>query len=540
MNLPLPARVGAIGQLVSSLTRAGLIAGLRPDKYVRMAAIVRREGVTATTGISLSAVRCPQRTALIDELGALTWQELADRCDAFATALQKLDGATPRVIGVMCRNHRGFVESLAAVSKIGADIVLLNTAFAGPQLAEVVQREGLDTIIYHDGFGSAVDHALAEDDCRRIRGWVDGPGEEPTIEDMIGARLGQRPEPATRTGKLVLLTSGTTGTPKGARRASGGDVSTLKGVLDRIPWHAEETMVVAAPMFHAWGFGQLLLSATMSCTVVMRRRFDAEETLRMAHENKASALAVVPVMLDRIMELPNDVRAKYPLPHLRFATASGSRMRPDVVTAFMDEFGDVVYNSYNATEAGLIATAVPADLRHDPETAGKPAVGTEVLILDDAGTVVPTGEVGEIFVRNDNQFDGYTAGGTKDFHEGFMASGDLGRLDGDGRLYVVGRADDMIASGGENVYPIEVERTLAAHPAVTEAAVIGVADKAFGQRLEGFVVLHDPTVGPDDLRDHIRAHLAGYKVPRTITVLDELPRNNTGKILKRELVTRFD
>ncbi|MCW2564812.1 MAG: acyl-CoA synthetase (AMP-forming)/AMP-acid ligase, partial [Mycobacterium sp.] len=222
-----------------------------------------------------------------------------------------------------------------------------------------------------------------------------------------------------------------------------------------------------------------------------------------------------------------------------FASASGSRMRPDVVTSFMDEFGDVIYNNYNATEAGMIATATPADLRVAPDTAGKPAAGTEIRIFDDEFGSVPTGEVGRIFVKNSTQFDGYTTGSTKDFHEGFMSSGDVGRFDDAGRLFVVGRDDEMIVSGGENVYPIEVEKTLTAHPDIADASVIGVDDEQYGQRLAAFVVLKDgASATPDLLKQHVRQNLANYKVPRDITVLDELPRSSTGKIVRRELQDR--
>ena len=154
-------------------------------------------------------------------------------------------------------------------------------------------------------------------------------------------------------------------------------------MLDRTPWRAEEPIVIAAPMFHAWGFSQLLFSALLACTIVTRRKFDPEATLDLVDRHHATGLAVVPVMFDRIMELPDEVRNRYSGRSLRFATASGSRMRPDVVTAFMDQFGDVIYNNYNATEAGMIATATPADLRAAPDTAGTPADGTEIRILDE-------------------------------------------------------------------------------------------------------------------------------------------------------------
>ena len=277
----------------------------------------------------------------------------------------------------------------------------------------------------------------------------------------------------------------------------------------------------------------------MSCTIITRRKFDPEATLELIDRHRATGLCVVPVMFDRIMELPAEVLDRYSGRSLRFAAASGSRMRPDVVIAFMDRFGDVIYNNYNATEAGMIATATPRDLRAAPDTAGRPAEGTEIRILDAELNELPVGEVGSIYVRNSTQFDGYTSGQTKEFHEGFMCSGDVGYVDDAGRLFVVGRDDEMIVSGGENVYPIEVEKTLAAHDDVAEAAVLGVDDEKFGQRLEAFVVLRPGAAAtPDELKQHVREHLANFKVPRAITVLDELPRGTTGKISRKELQDR--
>jgi acyl-CoA synthetase (AMP-forming)/AMP-acid ligase II len=527
---------GVLGTL-QTLTRARLIAPLRPDRYLRIVEAVRREGMSATTGFAMAAARCPDRPGLIDELGTLTWKQLDDRANALASALQQLPSGEPSVIGIMCRNHRGFVSALVGANKIGADVLLLNTSFAGPALADVVSREGVDVVIYDDEFAPSVDKALTDQStCVRILGWTDEPdAHDQTVEKLIATHAGQRPTASDRTAKLILLTSGTTGAPKGAKR-SGGGIADVKSILDRTPWRAEETIVVVAPMFHAWGFGQLALAAMLACTVVTKRKFDPEATLKMVDDHRATGLAVVPVMFDRIMDLPDDVRSKYSCASLRFASASGSRMRPDVVTAFMDEFGDVIYNNYNATEAGMIATATPADLRAAPDTAGTAAVGTSLRILDGEFREVPTGETGQIFVHNTTQFDGYTSGNTKDFHDGFMASGDVGYLDDAGRLFVVGRDDEMIVSGGENVYPIEVEKTLAAHPDVAEAAVLGVDDEKYGQRLAAFVVLRaDSAADVEQLKQHVRDHLANYKVPRDIAVLDELPRSTTGKIVRKDL-----
>jgi fatty-acyl-CoA synthase len=519
------------------IARSGLLGPLRPDKYLKMAGAIRRQGLSAMAGASLAAARRPEGLALVDERGAMTWGELEARTDALAAALsahldeQGVDGSNAR-IGLLARNHRGFVESLVATGKLGADLVLLNTAFSGPQLAELLEREHVDVLVHDQEYASA----LAGHEGVHVTAWEDEPAHGLTVDGLVEEHHGRRPPAPTGSPHVVLLTSGTTGAPKGARRGTGGGAGDLVAIIERVPWRAEDTVVVAAPMFHAWGFGCLILAATMANTVVMRRHFDPEQTLAMAAAHRADGMAVVPVMLERIVALPETVKRRYPLPTLRFVTASGSAMEPTALTAFMDAFGDVVYSNYNATEAGMIATATPADLRHDPRSAGRPVRGCRLRILGEAGTELPVGEVGQIAVLNSTPFEGYTGGATREHLDGYMLTGDLGRLDAEGRLNVEGRVDDMIISGGENVYPDEVEAVLGQHPDVLEAAVIGVADEAFGQRLLGYVVLRPGArTNPQHLRTHVRDQLANYKVPRDIVVLDELPRNASGKVVKKQL-----
>lgn len=555
------------------LVTTRMLVLMSPAKYVRLVRILREQGTNATTSFALAAVRRPHGTGLVDERGSLTWQELQDRSAALAAGLLATTGAdidhrpvpdrgtrsetdqTGRLssaateergrearietVAILCRNHRGFVDALLASSRLGGSALLLNTGFSGPQLADVMEREGARVILYDEEFAGVVADARARiDGLVEVLGWTDSPVPAGvlSIEGLIAAHAGHAPpKPATR-GRVVLLTSGTTGTPKGARR-SGGGADELASMLERIPWRGEETAVVVAPMFHAWGFGQLVIAATMTTTVVTRRKFDPEATLALVDEHRATGLSVVPVMLERIMDLPSAVLDRYSLRSLRFVSASGSRMKPQAVVAFMDRFGDVVHNSYNATEAGQISVAQPADLRHAPDTAGRPVRGTLLRVVDDSGRDVGADTVGRILVRGASPFDGYTAGAEKDFIDGYMVSGDVGRLDAEGRLYVVGRDDDMIVSGGENVYPIEVEKVLGAHPAIREVVVVGVDDEAFGQRLAAYVAVQSGSAVPsvDDLKAHVRDQLAGYKVPRDVVFLDALPRNASGKIMVREL-----
>ena len=516
------------------LVGSRMITLMRPDKYVGMTRVIRTQGTHATSGFALAAVRAPHGIGLIDERGSLTWPEIQQRAGALGAGLVAAHGGPVESVAILARNHRGFVDALLASTRIGAHALLLNTGFSGPQLAEVMEREGARVIVYDEEFAGVVADARERaDGLVEILSWTDAETDGLTTDGLIAEHLGTPAQHASTPGRVVLLTSGTTGTPKGARR-SGGGPDELAGMLEAIPWRGGETVVVAAPMFHAWGFGQLVIAATMTCTIVMRRRFDPETTLALVDEHQATGLAVVPVMLERIMDLPDDVLDRYSLSSLRFVSASGSRMRPDSVIRFMDRFGDLVHNSYNATEAGQISVARPADLRHAPDTAGRVVRGTVLRIVDDEGAVVPPDEVGRIVVRGASPFDGYTTGADKEFLDDFMVTGDVGRLDASGLLYVVGRDDDMIVSGGENVYPIEVEKALGDHDAVREVVVVGVPDEDFGQRLAAFVVSHGE-VDEGALKDHVRSRLAGYKVPRDVVFLDELPRNASGKVMVREL-----
>jgi fatty-acyl-CoA synthase len=241
-------------------------------------------------------------------------------------------------------------------------------------------------------------------------------------------------------------------------------------------------------------------------------------------------------MLQRILELPPEASARFRAENLKITTLSGSALPGGLATRWMDRYGDNVYNLYGSTEVAFVSIAGPADLRKDAATAGRPPRGTAVMLLDDDGKTVPAGETGRIFVNNNMTFEGYTGGEDKERIDGFVSSGDVGHFDRDGLLFVDGRDDEMIVSGGENVFPGEVEDLIAGHEHVVEVAVLGVEDEKFGQALKAWVVAADPGAVDEALiKAFVRQNLASYKTPKEVVFIPELPRNATGKILKRSL-----
>jgi acyl-CoA synthetase (AMP-forming)/AMP-acid ligase II len=272
---------------------------------------------------------------------------------------------------------------------------------------------------------------------------------------------------------------------------------------------------------------------------VLRRRFDPSWALEAIERHRATHLVGVPVMLQRMLALPEAERARRDTSSLRAVGSAGAPLAPDVASAFMDAFGEVLFDLYGSTEVGFASIAAPADLRAAPGTVGRPPRGTTIAVLDGERRPLPPGEVGTVFVGGGLVFEGYAGGGSRELVDGLMNIGDLGHLDAEGRLFVDGREDDMILSGGENVFPQEVEDALVGHPRLADAAVIGVEDPDFGQRLLAFAVPRDgEQVSEPELTAYLRERLARYKLPREIRLIEAIPRNPTGKVLKRKLQPR--
>jgi fatty-acyl-CoA synthase len=528
-RLPTTAREAGV------LSRAGLVPWTRPDEIAHSLLTVRQWGMVGGA-IRVAARRSPDTIGLIDEIGELTFRQLDERSTRLALAWRRAGLDDDSVIALLCRDHRGLLDSMFAAGKLGAKALLMNTGFAKPQFAAVTEREGVNTLVYDSEFTDILGEVPAS--IPRYLAWVDDPAaaEYRTVESLIGATPLAPLSRPPKIGSLVLLTSGTTGTPKGAPRQVSSPFAAAQ-FLDRIPLRPGERTFLAAPLFHGTGLSQFLITMALGSTTIVRRRFDPQATLETLARTQAHALVVVPTMLQRVLNLGDDVIRGYDTSALRIVFCAGSALPPEVGNHAQALWGDVIYNLYGSTEVAVATVATPQDWRQAPGTVGRVPVGCRVQLYDETGEPINTpNTIGRIFVGSGLKFGGYTGGGSKEEIDGLLSSGDVGHFDTDGLLFIDGRDDDMIVSGGENVYPAEVENLLVEHPAIADAAVIGVPDDDFGQRLKAFVVLRDGvSLDADAVRSHVRTNLARHKVPRDIDFLDALPRNATGKLLRREL-----
>ena len=528
-------RAGLETRALVALVRAGAIGVDLPHRLLQVLQALDTYGPFGAAP-RIAAIRHGAYPAIADERGELTYAEFDEAVDRIANALrQRL--APGDTVGILCRNHRGPLIVAFAASRAGVNAVWLNTAFSARQAAEVANREGVDLLVHDVEFTDLV----ADIEARKGTFVADIDSATDDLDALAADASPKAPPAPAKQGRIILLTSGTTGTPKGAPRAEPRSFILPGGLLERLPMRAREATIIGPPLFHGTGLLIAIMTIALGSKLVLRRKFDAEQLVADIEKHSATTVCVVPVMLQRVLGLGDDTVRSYDTSSLRAIFCAGSQLPAAVATAAQDLLGDVVYNLYGSTEVALATMATPSDVREAPTSVGKPMLGCRIKIIDDNGNEVPTPGTGRIFVGAATQFEGYTGGGTKEFIDGLMASGDVGHFDDKGRLYIDGRDDDMIVSGGENVFPVEIEELLVTHPAIVEASAIGVDDEEFGKRLRAFVVtVSGAEVSEADLKQFVKDNLARYKVPREVVFLDELPRNPTGKVLKRDLANRTD
>jgi acyl-CoA synthetase (AMP-forming)/AMP-acid ligase II len=510
-----------------ALLRSRLLTPPGPRALLQIVREVTRGGPNPYTLLAVAAARWPNRPAVVDDDGTVSYREVQTRTELLAGELIRHGVGPGQAVGVLCRNGSRFVEAVFASALVGVDAVLLNTDFRTEALSAALSAHKIRTVVCDNEFTDPVRDA----------------GEDITAIDPAKRETqpqqDRRPKVAAP-GRIVLLTSGTTGQPKGVphqpKIASGLGIGA--SLLDRTGLRTGSRIAVPVPMFHGLGFGMVTLTIALGGTLLTRRRFDAEDVLSQASLHCADALTVVPVVLARILDVPVEVRERSPLRSLRVVICSGARLDPSLAKRFMETYGDILYNAYGSSEVGIGAVASPADLRQAPETVGRPVVGCPVRILDESDRPVGPNVTGRVFVGGELTFDAYTGGGTMDVVGNMTNTDDLGYFDESGRLFIVGRQDDMIVSGGENVYPRAVENALAEYQGLADNAVVAVPDDEYGQRLAAFVVPRPGVeLDPAAIRKYLKTKVSRFEEPRDVKVVETIPRNPAGKIFRNDLPT---
>ncbi len=529
-------------------TQAGVLGAMGPAAAAKAVNSIFRWDFLPAGLLGIAAGRDPHHTAIIDDGGSLTYEELHEHTTALARALRHGSIKPRNRIGLLCRNHRGFIMALCAHGRLGTDLVLLNTGASAEQTLAVIREQKLDFLFIDEEFT----HMLPEDfnHCPVAVSWLEDYDDTSCVregwtsmrkmlrtappENWPTAELPKRP----RRGRVIILTSGTTGTPKGAKRPEPSSWMPASSIMSRIPLRQRRPAYLAAPMFHTWGFATAQLCLALRSTMILRRKFDPADSLRIIEAHSPHTIFLVPTMLQRMLEvMPDD----YDVSHtsLQVIASCGSAIPEAVVRQSLDRFGPTLYNQYGSTEVSWATIATPDELAISPTTAGRAPLGTRVKVLDDDGQPLPDGQTGRIFVGNGMLYEGYTRpGADKEIIDGMVCTGDLGHLQ-QGMLYISGREDDMIVSGGENVFPRETEDALSDLPGIRECAVAGVEDERFGQALVAWVVRDNSEAGKeltnDKIREYVKQRLSRFSVPRETVFIDELPRNAVGKVVPRML-----
>ncbi|PYM83053.1 MAG: hypothetical protein DME13_16525 [Candidatus Rokuibacteriota bacterium] len=491
--------------------------------------------------IAAQAARQPHRPALIEDERSLTWEQFFRMRNRLAHALAALGiGAGQHAI-VYAHNALENLVVGAALRALGAIGVPMNHRLTAEEVAYIVDNADATAVFVGEAFLPMAERVRG---AARVKHWITlGAERRPWAEalDDLLARGHEAPPPAPPAmGGSMVYTAGTTGKPKGALRR----VTDPKAILPRLAaldcLDPAQVHLVAGPLYHSAPGGFALYAQMVGGTVVVMRKFDPEEALRLVERHRCTTTFMAPTLLKRIVDLPAEVRARYDVSSMRSLVIAAAPCPMRVKEQALAMFGPVLYEFYGSTELGVNTVLRPEDVLRKPGSCGRAAPGVELAILDDAGRPAAPGTPGELFVRRyDGVFDEYyrNPAATAQTSRGeWMSVGDVAWVDAEGFVYICDRKRDMIISGGVNIYPAEIEDALHRHPAVEDAAVFGVPDPDWGERVHAAVQLRPGRgVTPGELLEFCRAHLADYKTPREVSFHEAFPRDTAGKLVKRLL-----
>lgn len=545
-HVPFGVQLKAFFQSVPPLVRTGALSA-SPKQLPRLLDYIRRLKFSAASLISLGAMRYPDRLALVDDEGELTYTELLEHSESLARALMDLGMTQKSSFGVIARNGRGIILPMAIKGFIGSEIMLMNIGSGPTQIRGVIDQNKAKFLFIDDEFLNRLPENI--DDITVVITSVTKPETRANapknflfMDDLIeaGRKSSAKFDPKPQQGRIIIMSSGTTGIPKGVLRNEPKTPATVGAIADRIPWRRNMVIHQSASMFHAWGWANVIIALATGATIVTMRVFDAKKAVDQCEKYGCNGMISAAFFLRQIKDVLDEAPSRN-IGRFRFIVSSGNAIPGWLVSALTHRFGPVICNFYGSTEAGLCSIATGTDLASRPDSAGRPAMGTKVRILDDDGNDVPTGEVGLIHTAQELSFIGYLNERDKfTTVDGLFQIGDLGRIDQDGYLYVCGRSDDMVIKGGENIFPREVEEILGPLPGIADVYCHGSNDndEIFAD-LFLYIVREDNEAGEnlseEMLQGYVRDNLAEHCVPDRVFFVDSLPRNAIGKVVPREV-----
>ncbi len=531
------------------LTPAG-----RPRHLARFAAAAARSAPGPNLVLLYHGLTQPDKEAIVEygEHGTrrVRWGELHALINRLCNALIARGVGAGSRVALMLPNGIEYLVAQAALTRLQATAVQIGYRSKAAEIAHILDNAEPAASVFHARYWAAMAEAR-DRRAERPALVVDGEREHPeamtgTVSDYERALAAASPELPPRAGRVadgggvIIYTSGTTGRPKGATRSwrqTGYD--SVADLVSQLGMRTDERHLVVCPLYHSAAPAFVGMILALGGTVVLMNHFEPEGALAIIEKEAVTSTLMVPTMLVRLAALPAVARKAHDTSSLRWIMSAAAPLATETARQIQDQLGPILWNFYGSTETGLVTIAGPGDHLTRPGTIGRAMHGNEIRLYAEDGRTAAVGEIGELYVRNSTMISGYHGNRQatdEASREGFFSVGDLARVDDDGYYYLESRKHDMVISGGVNIYPREIEDHLHTHPAILEAAVVGVPDAEWGESLKAFIVVRPGTaITPEEVAAHCRAALADFKRPRQVVFVAELPRNPTGKVLKRTL-----
>ncbi|MDG5788900.1 AMP-binding protein [Evansella sp. AB-P1] len=497
---------------------------LSPTSIYRLTVAVYKNGLNLMTLLHFAKMKYGDQIALVDDEEIITYRQLFNHSQQLAFCfMDKYHLQKGQKVGFLSKNHAALVKAIFAVSRIGADVYLLNAETSKGQFNSMVQRHRFDLLIHDSELNDFVDESIYKNG--RIFTYHD---QLPAINSLQHMATNEKhPLKRSSASKLVLQTSGTTGLSKDAAHKPSlfNYLNPFIAFIHRLKILTYKTAYIATPIYHGYGIAVLLLFIPLGKKAVISKGFHAEKACKVIRDHHVEVVTVVPLMLQKMLQChPEDLTS------LSCIASGGARLPVKLIEQSYEKLGNVLYNLYGTSETGLNFIAIPEDLRIAPTTIGKKINGLKIKVLGEDMTEVENGKVGQLSVKNDWSI--------ANRNNNWIKTGDLVYRDENGYYFVCGRTDDMVISGGENVYPVEVEQELIKHPFIEDVAIIGIDDEHFGQRLKAFVLpVENVEITEEQLLEWLRPRVARFQLPKEVKFVDEMPYSSLGKLDRKQFMS---